>query len=159
MNVANNPVKKVSLYLKIVIAIISIGLWIVAAILPSFVTNANTANYLGIMCFVFGPFLFISMPIIFIIWLSNIITLAAFLLLCINQYKVGLIIVVIALLSSAGALFFVHQLPINENGDFTAVTPTIGVYLWIASIAVMTIGLVVSIIISRFASNKVRQQK
>lgn len=142
-------IKKYSSHIPTITILLSMVLWVLAASLPAYILlHRSGGSYLGILCFLWGFLTPLYNFLFFIVWSSNITGLVALVYLHLKKYTTSVKIASVALLCALGSLF-INVLPLNENGSTAPVIPGIGVYLWIASIAVILLG---SVVAMRFTS-------
>jgi len=121
------------------------ALWIVALFLPAYIfpgdSNNASESMMGIWSFVFG---WVANPLAFLAWLANIPFLKTYFELqsgkLINK---GMVIFAgAAFLLSLSALT-ITELPNNEGGVSNPAYPSIGAFVWIASMLALFVGTII----------------
>lgn len=119
--------------------LVSIVLWFVGAFLPAYITESESSDVYGLMCFVYGPLALVFITSIGVGWFGNAFGVVAIWYLWKRKYKNALRYGIVAFVIGCLALF-VTEIPANENGNMEGVTLGPGIFCWLASLGILVAG-------------------
>jgi hypothetical protein len=141
-SISSQKVKKVFIFLVPI-------LWAIALFLPAYIFPAGDGSsakesMLGIWCFVFGWFALFTNPLAFLAWLANIpFWKTYFEFVSGAPIKKGMVVFAAAALLLSLSALAITELANNEGGVSNSAYPSIGAFVWIASMLTLLVGLLV----------------